>query len=1101
MQKRVLLFVLFLIPGLAFSQSKLPLDRQAALDGSYAGISQRELNTIQAQIAQGKVDPKAAAKQIQYDQDSVQQSRARWANTPYKTNFEQAFNAELARAAAPKTPAQPTRPRPVPVSQPIELAWWVKAVLVVGGYWVSKKLWAKPAGSSQAGNPRAIPLELSGAEQNRLAAAERQRNETLAAIDAKDQAMRGNIRGVQVQLATAAAQARLQAHQLETSAVRALNEAVPDFAAQAAGEERRFPVAMAPWTDSVWKEIAASPRPETPWNVCIAHVKEKTFNGEQGIVVPKTVRLLAAKGPIIVRTDNASKERGRAVIHNLLLRAAIGAPAEVRFSLLDPFGMGAGFPMRRLLPRVRPSSFTAADELAGVMEEIRRINEHVVGQADSFAKLTREQRAGELYEIIAVLDYPNEYKRDPRALDYIAHIGQSGSRAGRYMILEWSGAPSAADMAIFENAEIIDVAGAPAETQFDPVAPPEMRETLLQAVNKMKSESTGGDWNSLVRPARFFSESAQKMIGTPVGERLNMWFGENQDGKPCAHGMLAGQTGSGKSFLLHTFITGLVARYSPDELQLVLVDGKQGVEFEAYRTLPHAQVVCLRTSPAVARSVLEDFVAEMDDRWEKFQRNGVQKLEDYRKTGQKMPRMLMVVDEYQQLLEGDSDRGSQLLSKVLEKGRAAGIHLLLGSQTFEVRGLAGAAMTHVHLRVTLSLAGDYIQMMNAFGPEGKKLIRELAPRGQVVINDEAGRDGANHRGAVARLEDASGPALQRIVSELTDAAGGPGTPVVLSGRDAAVLADNLFVEQWRSGPPDPALLQGVARKQVRDGGFGVTAWNQAERPVPLWLGRKFDVRGHMLAVLKRGPGQNLLAVGSDGGVRLCMLANALAALRSMRSMRGAEILFLDGLAEGQAGEGTLCAGLAVLQEAGAHVEHARREGAAAALDAFAASAMQLKDAESVRLLIASEPEHIPALAGPTGYGSAPSGTAGVFRDLLRSGPAAGVHSIVTASGLSVLSGVFSANRELSLFHHRVSQQTSDDESGILFSKNFAGQIQAQTDHHMGAVYMDVLQGTRSAQLFKAYAATPALHGDQSAEGLAEALRSLYPAERQGVAAP
>ena len=52
----------------------------------------------------------------------------------------------------------------------------------------------------------------------------------------------------------------------------------------------------------------------------------------------------------------------------------------------------------------------------------------------------------------------------------------------------------------------------------------------------------------------------------------------------------------------------------------------------------------------------------------------------------------MVVDEYQQLLEGDSDRGSQLLSKVLEKGRAAGIHLLLGSQTFEVRGLAVSAI-------------------------------------------------------------------------------------------------------------------------------------------------------------------------------------------------------------------------------------------------------------------------------------------------------------------------------------------------------------------------------------------------------------------------
>ena len=118
------------------------------------------------------------------------------------------------------------------------------------------------------------------------------------------------------------------------------------------------------------------------------------------------------------------------MIHNLLLRAALAAPAEVRFSLIDPFGMGAGFPMRKLLPRVRPSAFAPADELAGVIDDIRRINEAVVGQAESFASLTREQRAGELFEIVAVLDYPGEYQRDTRALDYLARIGQSSPRAG-----------------------------------------------------------------------------------------------------------------------------------------------------------------------------------------------------------------------------------------------------------------------------------------------------------------------------------------------------------------------------------------------------------------------------------------------------------------------------------------------------------------------------------------------------------------------------------------------------------------------------------------------------------------------------------------------
>jgi hypothetical protein len=461
--------------------------------------------------------------------------------------------------------------------------------------------------------------------------------------------------------------------------------------------------------------------------------------------------------------------------------------------------------------------------------------------------------------------------------------------------------------------------------------------------------------------------------------------------------------------------------------------------------------------------------------------------------------MLMVVDEYQQLLEGDSEKGSQLLSKVLEKGRAAGIHLLLASQTFEVRGLAVSAMTHVHLRVALSLPGDYIQTMTVFNAEGKKLIRDLAPRGQVVINDESGRDSANHRGAVARLEDNSGSALPGIIEEIITSAGGPGDGIVLSGKDASILAENPYVYAWKSAAPDPATLQRVAHKPIRDGGFDMTAWNQVERPLPLWLGRKFDVRGHLLAVLKRGPNQNLLAVGSNGGVRLCMLANSLAALRSMRSMADADILFCDGLPDGLAGHGMLAAGLDVLQDAGARVERVTPDGAGVALESFAVRAMQPANPESVRLLIVSEPEYFPVLAAPPGYGATPSGAARAFRDLLRAGPTAGVHCIVTASGLSSFQGIL-PSREFAFFTHRVAQQTNEDESIALFSKGTAAQIMALTDHYMAALYVDALQGIRSAQLFKAYAATTALHGDQSAEGLAAALGELYGRERVGATA-
>ena len=140
------------------------------------------------------------------------------------------------------------------------------------------------------------------------------------------------------------------------------------------------------------------------------------------------------------------------------------------------------------------------------------------------------------------------------------------------------------------------------------------------------------------------------------------------------HTMIAGQTHSGKSYLLHVLITGLAARYPPDELRFILVDGKQGVEFKSYRRLPHADVVCLRTSSAIARSVLADYFAEMNERFRLFQSANVRDLEEYRRTtGNVKPRMLMIVDEYQQLLTGDADRsGSLLLQAILRKGARCG---------------------------------------------------------------------------------------------------------------------------------------------------------------------------------------------------------------------------------------------------------------------------------------------------------------------------------------------------------------------------------------------------------------------------------------------
>src|SRR4029077_7225958 len=98
------------------------------------------------------------------------------------------------------------------------------------------------------------------------------------------------------------------------------------------------------------------------------------------------------------------------------------------------------------------------------------------------------------------------------------------------------------------------------------------------------------------------------------------------------HVLIAGKTGSGKSTLLHALITNLALSFSPDEVELYLVDFKKGVEFKTYATheLPHARVVAIESEREFGLSVLQRLDAELKQRGERFRTVGAHDLAGYR---------------------------------------------------------------------------------------------------------------------------------------------------------------------------------------------------------------------------------------------------------------------------------------------------------------------------------------------------------------------------------------------------------------------------------------------------------------------------------------
>lgn len=865
---------------------------------------------------------------------------------------------------------------------------------------------------------------------------------------------------------------------------------------EASCAERADPLGFG-WTHALWQGF--QPRPDMMMEqVRLGGVREKLLPGEAELDLPVVAPLFSGAGPIIIIHDRKTQGQARHTLRSVILRVALGMAGQVRFTLLDPAGMGAAYPFRGFLGRelVRNTGRSPAEEMGEILDDIRRINERVIGDAARFSALNAEQRSGEAFEVIAAADFPKAYAKDPRAVEYLVRIANAGARAGRHLILEWNADEQLPhDFAIdqLKNAAILDLREV--SIRIDETPDVAVQKQLIETAYSGARRRDGGDWNSIVRPGVLFAESAALRVETPIGERLRFWLGESNEGKQSAHAMIAGQTGSGKSYLLHVLITGLAARYSPDEMRFTLIDGKQGVEFEAYRNLPHADVVCLRTAPALARSVLADFVAEMDARYERFQAEGVVKLSDYRqKTGERMPRRVLVVDEYQQILEGDPENGAAMLGKLLEKGRAAGMHAVLGSQTFEQRGLPHSALTHIHTWGALSLSETYSQSLQVFGAEGKRLIRDLASMGEVVINDEGGRDGANSRGAVARLRNREGEdLLPGLIAEIIEQAASQFRPVVLSGREGALVSENPFVTVQRPEPMTPGELQALARRPIRAGGFGMESWNQADQPLPLWLGRRFDVRGHVMCALRRAPGQNLLILGSQTDTRNRMLACALASIGALLAPDRLEVHLLDGLRDDMPGGGMIAAGLDRLASAGFKVARLTEETLPATLKELEAAIQHPDPAAPARLLIVTEPDYVYSLHGVDRFSIPPEGPAAGLRRLLSRGPQAGVHTVLSATGLSSFQLVLSPSREAALFNHRVVQQMNEDESMSLFSSLAAARLGERADHPFAAMHVDQVAGPRNAVLFHAYCANRELGQDQGLDALRKELgRVVYP---------
>ena len=205
-----------------------------------------------------------------------------------------------------------------------------------------------------------------------------------------------------------------------------------------------------------------------------------------------------------------------------------------------------------------------------------------------------------------------------------------------------------------------------------------------------------------------FSEAKSKLtscLGMDVGGNP-VYF----DITKMPHLLIAGATGMGKSVCINSVIISLLYKARPEDVKLILIDPKK-VEFNIYKDIPHLYAPIV-SDPKKAAGALASAVAEMERRFELIEEVGVRDIGTYNAVTEndpekeKMPHMVIIIDELADLMMTAPDDVESCICRLAQKARAAGIHIIIGTQRPSVDVITGLIKANIPSRIACTVASQ-----------------------------------------------------------------------------------------------------------------------------------------------------------------------------------------------------------------------------------------------------------------------------------------------------------------------------------------------------------------------------------------------------------
>jgi len=444
---------------------------------------------------------------------------------------------------------------------------------------------------------------------------------------------------------------------------------------------------------------------------------------------------------------------------------------KIEFILIDPKNIGKSFNFLRPIFNNKfiynQKVLTVSKEINEAIKELSFYLEYILQKQLSGYKNFKEYnldnpKALLPLKVLIINGYPQEF--DNESLMHLERIIKFGSIGGinTFVFLDEIDEKNETlkkfesnilkyGKNIKEVEEVYKFNSLKSEIVVEPLPKREHIRSFLEEINKAyrKTSTIKGEIDAFWKEEDFWQKSSAEGVSIPIGWDDNEDVVEFEFGYDNSehHTLIGGRSGSGKSNLVNIIIQNLAYFYSPKEIELYLLDYKEGVEFNAYTNpmLNHASLIAVNSNVSYGVTFLEHIIEEKDRRSELFKQAGVKDFKEYRQKGETLSRIVIIIDEFQTLFTTkERDKVEKMFAEILRKGRSFGIHLILSTQTLsgvEVTSLS-QLKSQIGNRFALAMGEDdsrnFLSMTN-------EAAAELQGKPEGIYNNNAGNISGNKK--------------------------------------------------------------------------------------------------------------------------------------------------------------------------------------------------------------------------------------------------------------------------------------------------------------------------------------------------------------------